>query len=1042
MDQPIAMLWMRGSLSFVEQLCVRSFLDAGHHVILYGYEEIGRVPDGVERRDAALILPETGFLVHERTGSPALHSDLFRYRLLARGTGEIWADTDAYCLRPFRAHDGHLYGWESEHHVNGGVLGLPPDSATLAALLDFTSDEFAIPPWEKPWRRRELEAAKASGQPVHAGEQTWGVWGPHAITHFLKETGEIAHALPQAALYPYTFAERRKLLTAGVDHARKITDETQSIHLYGRRIRKRIAERDLGLPDPDSLLGGLLIKHRIDPCDAPLRDCPDPDRDHAFARRYREAVEGKQYQAAAMTGEIRPLDEVVAVTTMRNEGAFILDWVAYHLGVGVTHFLVYTNDCDDQTVAILDALAARGLVTRVDNPVSDGQKPQRQALTAAWSQPRVTAADAVVVMDVDEYINVHEGDGTLTDLFRAAGDPDMISMTWRLFGTSGHIAYEDAPAPERFTRCAPALTRKPHQAWGFKTILRRGAPFAGFGVHRPHDPTGPMPRWTNGSGAQLPDRYLDGGWRSGIDCWGYDLVTLNHYAVRSCESFLVKRDRGRSNHVARPQDVAYWNTYNRNDEVDASILPRLERARALREVFARDPGLGPLHEAAVHWHRARIDALKASPREAAFLAHVSADPNSHRLDEIALPEAPPVPRTVAAAPVSSLIELRDVAPPTGDEAARQFDGLMERLKSRQPLLPPLDAPPRSERIVVVTSMKNEGCFVLEWIAYHLSIGVTHFLVYTNDCDDPTDAVLDRLQALGHVTRVDNPFNRESGQKPQRGALNDAAERAVVRDADWVGIIDVDEFVNIHVGDGTFAALLEAANHPNVISMTWRFFGNRGVHAYEDRWQTEILTACAPLYIPKPRLGWGFKSFYRPDGPFTKVGVHRPLGLDPERADEVRWINGAGRAMPERVALKSEWFSRKDTIGYDMVTLNHYVLRSAESFLVKRQRGRINHVDQDQGVNYWVTRNYATETDTSIHARLPRARDVLVGLLADEDLFRLHRASVAWHRERIDELMRETEYRALYDAITDPSLPDAIMRAPKEKGDQQTLEAAE
>ena len=78
MDHQIAMLWMRGSLSFLEQLCVQSFLDAGHHVILYSYAPVGGVPDAVEHRDAADILPEDGFLVHERTGSPALHSDLFR----------------------------------------------------------------------------------------------------------------------------------------------------------------------------------------------------------------------------------------------------------------------------------------------------------------------------------------------------------------------------------------------------------------------------------------------------------------------------------------------------------------------------------------------------------------------------------------------------------------------------------------------------------------------------------------------------------------------------------------------------------------------------------------------------------------------------------------------------------------------------------------------------------------------------------------------------------------------------------------------------
>lgn len=1039
MDFQIAMLWMRGELSFLEQLCVQSFLDAGHHVALFSYAPIGRVPEGVELRDASDVLPETGFLVHERTGSPALHSDLFRYQLLKRTDRTIWADTDAYCFRRFKPTEGHLYGWESAHHVNGGVLGLPQDSATLAALLDFTKDEFAIPPWERRWKRQEWQAAKEAGTPVHVGEQTWGVWGPHAITHFLKETGEITRALPQAALYPYSFALRRKLVTPGVDHSSAITEETQSVHLYGRRIRKRLAERDQGLPDPESLVGQYLLKHRIDPCEAPLRDCPEPDRDHPFARLYRENAAGR-YHASAAT-KMRPLDEVVAVTTMRNEGPFILDWVAYHLGVGITHFLVYTNDCDDETDALLDALAMRGLVTRVDNPVAPGEKPQRLALSDAATHPMVRRADAVVVMDVDEYINIHVGEGRLSDLFRAAGDPDLISMTWRLFGTSGTTAYADRPVPETFTRAAPLQTRKPHQAWGFKTIFRREAPFGGFGVHRPQGPTAQtMPRWSNGSGAQMPERYLETGWRSAIDCWGYDLVTLNHYAVRSCESFLVKRDRGRTNHVARPQGIAYWNTYNRNDEEDRTILPRMALGAAVRTVFAKDPVLGPLHARAVAWHTQRIADLRETEREAAFFAAVSADPLSHAVDDVDLPDVAEPPKTDRLL-TGEAFQLRREPPATGRAAEDQFRGLMSRTQKRQALLAPLDPRPRSDKVVVVTSMKNEGCFILEWVAYHLSIGVTHFLVYTNDCDDPTNDVLDRLQAMGIVTRKDNPFNRDAGQKPQRGALNDAMDMPVVQEADWVGVIDVDEFVNIHVGDGTFAALLEAAGDPNVISMTWRFFGNKGVHAYEDRWQTELFTACAPLYIPKPRLGWGFKSFFRPDGPFAKIGVHRPLELDGARFEEVRWVNGAGRVMPDRVVKKAEWFSRKDTIGYDMVTLNHYVLRSAESFLVKRQRGRINHVDQDQGVTYWCNRNYATETDRSIQRHLPRARGVLDRLNSDADLSALHRASADWHRARIAALMAIDDYRALYDAITEPCLPDAIWRERvQEEADDPSLAA--
>ena len=181
MQRPIiAMLWMEGPLSYLEQLCVTSFLDAGHKVILYHYGDLQNVPEGVEFADAAEILPRTGFLVHERTGSPALHSDLFRYHLLDKSQNVIWADTDAYCVKPFETETGHFYGWESSKHINGGVLGLPQGSATLDALLRYTSDEFAIPTWYGEDYVQELEAAKAAGRPVHAGEQPWGVWGPHA----------------------------------------------------------------------------------------------------------------------------------------------------------------------------------------------------------------------------------------------------------------------------------------------------------------------------------------------------------------------------------------------------------------------------------------------------------------------------------------------------------------------------------------------------------------------------------------------------------------------------------------------------------------------------------------------------------------------------------------------------------------------------------------------------------------------------------------------------------------------------------------------
>ncbi len=220
------------------------------------------------------------FLRHERTNSPALHSDLFRYHLLAKTDRTIWADTDAYCVKPFTTPNGHFHAWECDSGINGGVLGLPKDSATLAGLLEFTSDEFAIPEWYGRAYREELEQKKAAGAPVHAGEMKWGVWGPHALTHFLKKTGEVKYTLPRVALYPFHYADRRMMLKPGISMADYVTDETFSIHFYGRRMRARVMQVYGGVPRPRSVVGQLLKKHGIDPLAAPIRGhVPDPDED-------------------------------------------------------------------------------------------------------------------------------------------------------------------------------------------------------------------------------------------------------------------------------------------------------------------------------------------------------------------------------------------------------------------------------------------------------------------------------------------------------------------------------------------------------------------------------------------------------------------------------------------------------------------------------------------------------------------------------------------------------------------------------------------
>ncbi len=365
------------------------------------------------------------------------------------------------------------------------------------------------------------------------------------------------------------------------------------------------------------------------------------------------------------------------------------------------------------------------------------------------------------------------------------------------------------------------------------------------------------------------------------------------------------------------------------------------------------------------------------------------------------------------------LKIGQLVPKSSLVVSEPLCALMEQYYDHETKRPPavvknLNEGVKNDKIVIVTTMKNEGPFMLEWLAYHMSIGVTDFIVYTNDCTDGTDTMFDLLDRKGIVEHRENPY-RETGQKPQHAAYLAAQSTPTAQAADWVMCMDVDEYINIHVGDGTLHDLFKAAPDANVISMTWRLFGNAEVDLFENKFITEQFFRCAPEICRKPHQAWGFKTMFRNNGIYKKYGVHRPVGLQPELMDQIHWVNGSGVKMPDNI-LRTGWRSSTRTYGYDLVTLNHYALRSCESFLVKRDRGRVNHVDRDQGMAYWFRMNNNAETDDSILKHVPRAKEKFDQLMADQDIAEQHAKCVEAHRKRIDELKERPDYMEMYETL--------------------------
>lgn len=326
------------------------------------------------------------------------------------------------------------------------------------------------------------------------------------------------------------------------------------------------------------------------------------------------------------------------------------------------------------------------------------------------------------------------------------------------------------------------------------------------------------------------------------------------------------------------------------------------------------------------------------------------------------------------------------------------------------------------KALAVLTLRNEASFLLEWLAHHRAVGFTDFLVLSNDCDDGTDRMLDRLEALGLLTHLRNDGPYDKGGIQFTG-LKLASKHKLARNADWILALDIDEFVNIHIGDHTLPALFAALPQASAITLTWRLFGNADQVHYQDTPVTRQFTRAAPVEMTWPWRAAMFKTLYKNDGTYGKMGVHRPRQPDKDRLPASRWFDGEGRELDEQFKTR-RIFSNYGRSNYALVQLNHYALGSMEAFLVKADRGRAVHSHQMLDVDYWVERNYNTDEDTSILALTTAFEAELAALHADETLIKLHKKAVAWRQKRFSQLLELEPYRALFGRLlqTPPSRP--------------------
>jgi Glycosyl transferase family 2 len=326
---------------------------------------------------------------------------------------------------------------------------------------------------------------------------------------------------------------------------------------------------------------------------------------------------------------VSPHGQVTAVSMMKDEGPYVIEWVAHHLAVGFSDLVVYTNDCSDGTDDMLIRLEELGLCHHRRNAIPEGIRPQPSALNYAQEEPVVAHSDWVMVFDADEFLSIKYGDGTLDDLLTAtkAQGANGVVVTWRIFGSGGVVDWSRAPVTEQYLMAAPQTWNK---GWGVKTLFTFDPDYWKLGIHRPKMKTRHIKtefpdqvKWLNGSGREMEDYFKFRGWRSITRTVGYDWVQLNHYAVKSVDSYAIRKMRGNVNNKADKYNSDYWSLQDRNEVRDDTMLRYTEARNAIISQLLEDPELNRLHHAALARAENRLAELRQTEAYHALVADLA-----------------------------------------------------------------------------------------------------------------------------------------------------------------------------------------------------------------------------------------------------------------------------------------------------------------------------------------------------------------------------------------------------------------------------------
>lgn len=229
-------------------------------------------------------------------------------------------------------------------------------------------------------------------------------------------------------------------------------------------------------------------------------------------------------------------------------------------------------------------------------------------------------------------------------------------------------------------------------------------------------------------------------------------------------------------------------------------------------------------------------------------------------------------------------------------------------------------------------VKDEGRYLKEWIEYYLLQGVEHFYLYNNNGTDNSQDILAPYIQSGLVTWHEYP-----GYKKQKEIYNHAID-TYKNETKWMGFVDADEFI-VPMQDPDLKTALLRYQGASQVLVRWILFGSSGHKTYTDGLVIERFKyrSAGVSEIPKCLLN--------PRSVVYMV-VHSAVVLG-------KTVNEQGMPVPD---------THTGPITADILRCHHYVVKSVEEYLRKKNRWKIEQEQQGQQVYHVVDDTYFTQHD--------------------------------------------------------------------------------